>query len=77
MRALARRVGTIEARRPTADGGPPFLVLFPDTWAQEDQAAFEGDDAAAKEDAVTRNTGVRPGPATHFAVIRVRPDGPQ
>jgi hypothetical protein len=77
VRALARRVGRIEARRPEPGGGPPLLVLFPDDWPDADVAAFDGGDPAARADAVERHAGVRPGPATCLIVLRTRPDGPQ
>jgi hypothetical protein len=76
VRALARRVGRIEARRPEPEGGPPLLVLFPDDWPEEDRAAFGGTDPAARDDAIERQTGTRPGPATRLLVLLTRRDGP-
>jgi hypothetical protein len=77
VRALARRVGRIEARRPEPGGGPPLLVVYPDAWSEEDRAAFEGADPAARADAIERQTGTRPGPATRLIVVVTRRDGPR
>ena len=76
MKGLARRVGRIEGRRPDLGGGPPLLVVFPDDWPAAERAAFDGGDPVARADAVERQTGARPGPATLLIVLRVRPDGP-
>lgn len=75
MRALARRVGRIEARRPVPGDGPPFLVLYPDDWPDADQAALAGIHRGARADAIERQTGSRPGPATRLNIVVAREDG--
>jgi hypothetical protein len=76
-RRLARLDAWGRARRADAEGGAPIIVALPDGWPAGDRAAFDGDDPAARADAIARRTGQRPGRRTTLVVFRTRPDGPQ
>ncbi len=58
-------------------GGPELLVVDPESWSPEELAAFDGDDPRARAQAIERQAGIRPGPATRIIAIRVRSDGPR
>jgi hypothetical protein len=77
VKALARRVGPIEGRRLDPAGGPPLVVPLPDAWPAGDRAALASGDLEARDDAIVRRTGTRPGPAMRLVVVVTRRDGPR
>ena len=71
MSKLHRRLSQLEAqhRAQLAARYPPCLVIYPDTWPPEDRAALDGTDDAERTEAITRQTGQVPGPATTVVII--------
>ena len=69
------------ARRAALDPTPGLMILMPDLWSAEDQAAYWAAEARGDEggrrDAVERAMGARPGPRTLTILVTERSDGPQ
>ncbi len=73
---LAQVEAKEQARLAERVGGPAMLLVYPDAWPSEEQAAFEGEDAEAWAAVMERQAGVRPGPRTRILAIRVDRAGP-
>lgn len=80
MKRLGSRLARVEAKEQGRLAawvrGPVMVVVYPDVWPPEDRAAFDGEDALARDAAIERQTGVRLGPRTRIIAIRVDRAGP-